>query len=37
MVAAPALDGRRMRLGTKTGAWLAVLPSTVNAMGLGGQ
>ena len=30
MAAAPTLDGRRLRPGTKTGSWLTVLPFTVN-------
>ena len=35
MVAAPTLDACRMRWRTKIGAWLAVVPSTVNGTELG--
>ena len=34
---ASVLQARRMRKGAKTGAWITVLPSTVNGMELGSQ
>ena len=34
---APVLQARQMRRAAKTGAWLTVLPSTVNGMELGAQ
>ena len=34
---APVLQARRMRRAAKTGAWLTVLPSTVNGTELGVQ
>ena len=34
---APVLQARRMRQAAKTGAWLTVLPSTVNGTELGAQ
>ena len=37
MVATPMLEARRMRQGTKMGAWLDVFPSTVNGKDLGDQ
>ena len=36
-VISPALDDCLLRQGTKTGAWLTVLPSTVNETYLGDQ
>ena len=33
----PIMQARRMRRAAKTGAWLTVLPSTVNGMELGAQ
>ena len=33
----PLLQARRMRRASKTGAWLTVLPSTVNGTELGAQ
>ena len=37
MEAAPALDTRQLRWGTKLGAWITMLPSTVNGTYLGDQ
>ena len=34
---APVMQARRMRQAAKTGAWLTVLPSTVNGTELGPQ
>ena len=37
MTAAPTLDVCQLRRGTNTGAWLTMLPSTVNGKELGDQ
>ena len=36
MAYSPALDARWMRQGTMIGAWITVLPSTLNGKELGG-
>ena len=36
-MADPALDARRLRQGTKTGAWITVLPSMVDGTEMGSQ
>ena len=37
MVVSPEMDARQMRRGTKTGAWITVLPSMVNGTDMGSQ